>query len=78
MKTGRFEHITTTNEFLILNFVSIVVFFIVCGFIVTGYTQTGEAQVTEPRGRERYHDCVRFRGAAHHGLLLLRLCKGDN
>ena len=48
MKTGRFEHITTSNEFLVLNFVSIVVFFIVCGFIVTGYTQTGEAQVTEP------------------------------
>ncbi len=50
MKTGRFKHITTTNEFLILNFVSIVVFFIVCSFVVTGYTQTGEAQVTEPKG----------------------------
>jgi cytochrome c-type biogenesis protein CcmH/NrfF len=50
MKTGRFECITTSNEFLILNFVSIVVLLIVCSFIVTGYAQTGESQVAEPKG----------------------------
>ncbi len=46
MKTGKSERVTTSNEFLIFNF--IVVFLIVCGFIVTGCAQTGEAQVTEP------------------------------
>ena len=50
MKTGRFERITTSNEFLIFNFVLIVVFLIVCSFITTGYTQTGESQVAEPEG----------------------------
>lgn len=48
MKTGKSERVTTTNEFLILNFVSIVVPFIVCSLIVTGCAQIGEAQVTEP------------------------------
>ena len=41
---------TTSNEFLILNFVSIVVFLIVCSFIVTGYAQTGASQDAEPEG----------------------------
>ena len=50
MKTERFERITTSNEFLILNFVSIVLLLIVCSFIVTGYAQTGASQVTEPDG----------------------------
>ena len=50
MKTGRFERITTSNEFLILNFVSIVLLLIVCSFIITGYAQTGESQVAEPDG----------------------------
>ena len=50
MKTGRFERITTSNEFLMLNFVSIVVLLIVCPFIVTGCAQTGESQVAEPEG----------------------------
>ncbi len=50
MKTGRFKRITTSNEFLILNFVSIVVLLIVCSFIVTGYAQTGASQVAEPEG----------------------------
>ena len=49
MKTGRFQRITTANEFLILNFVSIVVFLIVCSFIVTGSAQTGESQAAEPK-----------------------------
>lgn len=49
MKTGRFKHITTSNEFLILNFISIVVLFIVCSFIVPGCVQTGESQVAEPK-----------------------------
>ena len=48
MKTGRFECITT--EFLILNFISIVVLLIVYSFIVTGCAQTGESQVAEPKG----------------------------
>ena len=48
MKTGRFKRIAT--EFLILNFVSIVVLLIVCSFIVTGYAQTGGAEVLEPAG----------------------------
>ena len=52
MKTGRFERITTSNEFLILNFVSIVLLLIVCSFIVTGYAQTGESQTAEPKGVE--------------------------
>ncbi|MYB92888.1 hypothetical protein F4054_13835 [Candidatus Poribacteria bacterium] len=48
MKTGRFERMTTSNEFLILNFVSIVVLLIVCSFIVIGYAQPGASQVAEP------------------------------
>ena len=48
MQTGRFERITT--EFLILNFLSIVVLLVVCSFIVTGYAQTAESQVAEPKG----------------------------
>ncbi|RKU14506.1 hypothetical protein C6503_15045 [Candidatus Poribacteria bacterium] len=52
MKTGRFERITTSNEFLILNFVSIVLLLIVCSFIVTGYAQTGKSQVAAPKGIE--------------------------
>lgn len=50
MKTGRFARITTSNEFLILNFVSIIVLLIVCPFIVTGCVQTGASQVAEPEG----------------------------
>lgn len=50
MKTGKFERTTTANEFLMLNFVSIVVFLIVCSFIVNGYAQTGASQVAEPEG----------------------------
>ena len=52
MKTERFECITTSNGFLILNFVSIVLLLIVCSFIVTGYAQTGESQVAAPKGVE--------------------------
>ena len=48
MKTGRFERMTTSNEFLIFNFVLIVVFLIVCSFIATGGAQIGESQVAEP------------------------------
>ena len=48
MKTGRFERITTSNGFLILNSVLIVIFFIVCSFVVTGCVQTGASQVAEP------------------------------
>ena len=44
MKTGRFKRITTSNEFLIFNWVSLVVFLIVCSFIATG-----DAQVAEPQ-----------------------------
>ena len=50
MKTGRFARITTSNEFLILNFLSIVVLLVVCSFIVTGCVQTGASQVPEPEG----------------------------
>ena len=50
MKIGRFERMTTSNEFLILNFVSVVVLLMVCSFIVTGYAQTGASQVAEPEG----------------------------
>ena len=50
METERFERITTSNEFLILNLVSIVVFLIVCSFIITGCVQTGASQVEEPEG----------------------------
>ena len=50
MKTGRFERITTSNEFLVLNFISIVVFLIVCPFTVTAGAQTGTSQVAEPEG----------------------------
>lgn len=49
MKTGKSERVTTSNEFFIINFLSIVVFLIVCGLIVTGGAQIGEAQVTEPK-----------------------------
>ncbi len=49
MKTGRFECITTSNGFLILNSVLIVIFFIVCSFVVTGCVQTGASQVAEPQ-----------------------------
>jgi cytochrome c-type biogenesis protein CcmH/NrfF len=48
MKTGRFEHITTSNEFLVLNFVSIVLF-IACSFILVEGEQTVESQVLEPK-----------------------------
>ena len=48
MKTGRFERITTSNEFLIFNFVSIVVLLVVCPFTVTVCAQTGASQVAEP------------------------------
>ena len=50
MKARRFERMTTSNEFLILNFVSIVVFLIGYSFIVAGYAQTGVPQVQEPEG----------------------------
>ena len=50
MRTGKFERITTSNEFFILNFVSIVVLLIVCPFILTGCAQPGESQVAEPNG----------------------------
>ena len=50
MKTGRFERITTSNEFLILNFLSIVVFLVVCSFTVTVCAQTEASQVAEPEG----------------------------
>ena len=49
MKTGRFERITTSNGFLILNSVLIVIFLIVCSFVVTGCVQTGASQVAEPK-----------------------------
>lgn len=48
MKTGRFECITTSNEFLIFNFLPIIVLLIICSFIVTGCVQTGDAEVSEP------------------------------
>lgn len=48
MKTGRFEHITTSNEFLILSFLSIVLF-VICSFLATGCQQIVEAQVAEPK-----------------------------
>ena len=50
METERFERITTSNEFLIPNFVSIVVFLIVYSFIITGCVQTGVSQVEAPEG----------------------------
>ncbi len=49
MKTGRFERITTSNGFLILNSVLIVIFLIACSFVVTGCVQTGASQVAEPK-----------------------------
>lgn len=49
MKTRRFARITTSNEFLILNFLSIVVLLVVCSFIVTVCAQTGASQVAEPK-----------------------------
>ena len=48
METGRFERMTTSNEFLIFNFVSIVVLLLVCPFTVTVCAQTGASQVAEP------------------------------
>ena len=42
MNTGRFKHITTSNEFLIL-------LFIICSFVLTGCEQIGNAQVAEPK-----------------------------
>ncbi len=48
MKTGRFARITMSNEFLIFNFLPIIVLLIVCSFIVTGCVQTGGAEVSEP------------------------------
>lgn len=53
MKTGRFKCITTANEFLILNFVSIVMLLIVCSFIVTGCAQVGGAEVLEPESAKK-------------------------
>ena len=50
METERFARIATSNKFLMLNFVSIVVFLIVCSFIITGCVQTGASQVEEPEG----------------------------
>ena len=50
MKTGRFERITTSNEFLIPNFASIVVLLVACSLTVTACAQTGESQVAEPEG----------------------------
>lgn len=47
MKIRRFEHITTSNEFLILHFLSIV-FVIICSFVFTGCDQVGESQAAEP------------------------------
>ena len=52
MKTGRFAHITISNEFLIINFIRIVVLFIAFSFIGTGHTQTEETAVEEPNGVE--------------------------
>ncbi len=50
MKTGRFEHITTSNEFIFFTFVSIVLF-IACSFIFMGCEQTVEAEtkILEPK-----------------------------
>ena len=48
MKTGRFERMTT--DFLILNFLSIVVLLMICSFTGTVCAQTGESQVAEPEG----------------------------
>ena len=44
MKTGRFKRLATSNAFLILNFVSMVVFLIVCPFTVTVYAQVAEPE----------------------------------
>ena len=48
MKTERFEHVTTSNEFIIYNFVAIVLF-IACSFILIGCEQTVESEVLEPK-----------------------------
>ena len=72
MKIRRFEHITTSNEFLILHFLSIVLV-IICSFIFTGCDQVGESQAAETGGHERRHGCVQFKRTTHHSLLLLRL-----
>ena len=48
MKTGRFEHITTSDAFLILSFLSIVLF-VICSLLSTGCEQIVGAQVAEPK-----------------------------
>lgn len=48
MKTGRFEHITTPNEFIIFHFVSIVLF-MACSFMLIGCEQTVASEVVEPK-----------------------------
>ena len=48
MKTGRFEHVTTSDEFIIYNFVSIVLFVAYSLFLI-GCEQTVEAEVLEPK-----------------------------
>ena len=50
MKTGRFARVTTSNEFLMLKFILIIVLLIVCSFTVAVYAQTGESEVLEPEG----------------------------
>ena len=52
MRTGRFAHITTSNEFIILNCIGIVVLFVAFSFIVTGYAQTEETPVEESKDVE--------------------------
>lgn len=42
----------TSNEFLILNFVAIIVLLIVCPFTVTVCAQTGASQVADPKDVE--------------------------
>lgn len=48
MNTGRFEHITTSNEFIIFNFVSIVLF-IACSFMLVACEQAAVSEVLEPK-----------------------------
>ena len=50
MKTERFKRITTSNEVLIFDFISIVVLLVVCSFMVTVCAQTGASQVAESEG----------------------------
>ena len=49
MKIGRCEHISMSHNAASLNFMWIVVLFIICSFISIGCEQIGEAQVTEPK-----------------------------